>query len=301
MFKRYLSYIEVSTKITSLYAFLMTVSYLFSIGQKPDLFKSLVFFLSMLLFDMTATAINNYEDTKNNRQELQFNRKTALKIIIIQLAVSSGLGIYLALITDAVVLLLGMLCFLFGIIYSFGPVSISRLPLGEFFSGLFYGLMIPFILLYINMPEGTYLTYSADTVSVDFSFKIIPIIQVLLLSIVPFCATAGIMLANNICDLQKDTAVKRFTLPYYIGTKASLYLFAGLYYLIYLALIIMVIFGMLPPICLISLFTFIPIQKNIAKFHGKQEKAVTFVLSVKNYLIIMTSVTVLIFISGLFT
>lgn len=301
MFKRYLSYIEVSTKITSLYAFLMTVSYLFSIGQKPDLFKSLVFFLSMLLFDMTATAINNYEDTKNNRQELQFNRKTALKIIIIQLAVSSGLGIYLALITDAVVLLLGMLCFLFGIIYSFGPVSISRLPLGEFFSGLFYGLMIPFILLYINMPEGTYLTYSADTLSVDFSFKIIPIIQVLLLSIVPFCATAGIMLANNICDLQKDTAVKRFTLPYYIGTKASLYLFAGLYYLIYLALIIMVIFGMLPPICLISLFTFIPIQKNIAKFHGKQEKAVTFVLSVKNYLIIMTSVTVLIFISGLFT
>lgn len=301
MFKRYLSYIEVTTKITSLFAFLMTVSYLFSIGQKPDLLKSLAFFLSMLLFDMTATAINNYEDTKNNRQELQFNRKTALNIIIIQLLISSGLGIYLALITDVIVLLLGMLCFLFGIIYSFGPVSISRLPLGEFFSGLFYGLIIPFIVLYINMPDGTYLNYSADMVSVDFSFKIIPIIKVLLLSIIPFCATAGIMLANNICDLQKDAAVKRFTLPYYIGTKASLYLFAGLYYLIYLALIIMVVIGMLSPICLISLVTFIPIQKNIAEFHSKQEKAFTFVLSVKNYLIIMSSVTVLIFFSGLLT
>ena len=52
---------------------------------------------------------------------------------------AAAFWVYLALITDAVVLLLGGLCFLCGVFYSFGPVSISRLPLGEVMSGLFYG------------------------------------------------------------------------------------------------------------------------------------------------------------------
>ncbi|MHB1154760.1 MAG: UbiA family prenyltransferase [Eubacteriales bacterium] len=298
MFKRYLNYIEISTKITSVFAFLITISYLFSIGQKINTDKTLIFFAAMFIFDMTATAINNYEDTKKNDQSLQFNRNTALLIIIIQLLISTALGLYLAVITDIVVLLLGMLCFLFGILYSFGPISISKQPLGELFSGLFYGVLIPFILLYINMPKSTYLSFDISFQTLSFSLEIFPIITVLLLSIAPFCATANIMLANNICDLEKDITVKRFTLPYYMGLKA-LYLFAGLYYFIYLSIIIMVIIRILSPICLISLITIIPVQKNIKIFFKRQEKSVTFILSIKNHLYIMITNSFLIFISGL--
>lgn len=298
LFKRYLNYIEISTKITSVFAFIITISYLFSIGQKINTDKTIIFFAAMFIFDMTATAINNYEDTKKNGQPLQFNRNIALLIIIIQLLISSALGLYLAVITDIVVLLLGMLCFLFGILYSFGPISISKQPLGELFSGLFYGVLIPFILLYINMPKSTYLSFDISFQTLTFSIEIFPIITVLLLSVAPFCATANIMLANNICDVEKDITVKRFTLPYYIGSKA-LYLFAGLYYIIYLSVILMVISRILSPICLISLITIIPVHKNIEIFFKRQEKSVTFILSIKNYLYIMIANSFLIFVSGL--
>ena len=144
-------------------------------------------------------------------------------------AAAASFGVYLALITDVVVLLVGGLCFLCGVFYSFGPVSISRLPLGEVMSGLFYGFFIPFILLYINMPRGTYLLYSATGGEVSLTFKVLPIITVILLSAAPFCATANIMLANNICDVERDAAVKRHT-PHIISA-GRLSTFCGLYYL----------------------------------------------------------------------
>jgi len=252
----------------------------------------------MFLFDLTTTAINNYIDSKNDLQALQYKRKTALIIIYVLFLLSAAFGLYLAYLTDIIILLVGGICFLCGVFYTYGPVPISRQPLGEFLSGLFYGLLIPFIILYINMPRGTFLSLNFNFEIISLELKIVPMISLLLFSIIPFCTTANIMLANNICDLEKDIAVKRHTLPYYIGDRA-LYLFAGLYYLPYLALIIMVAFKILSPICLLSLITIIIVQKNISAFFKKQDKATTFVLAIKNYMIIMGSNTLMIFISAL--
>lgn len=215
------------------------------------------------------------------------------------LIISSVLGLWLVLLTDIVVLLLGGLCFLCGIFYTFGPVPISRQPLGEIFSGIFYGLLVPFILLYINMPEGYFLSFNFSDGALNISLALLPIITVLLLSVAPVCCTANIMLANNICDLEHDIVVRRHTLPYLIGKK-SLKLFAILYYATYAATILMAIFKMLSPICLLSLLTIIPVQKNINQFFKVQQKETTFVLSIKNFVIIMGVNTLLIFISGLF-
>jgi 1,4-dihydroxy-2-naphthoate octaprenyltransferase len=120
-----------------------------------------------------------------------------------------------------------------------------------------------------------------------------------MLSILPVCSTANIMLANNICDLERDLLVKRYTLPYYLGVKKALYLFAGIYYLCYLALVIMTVFQILSPICLLFMITIVPVQRNIRLFFKEQEKKSTFMVSIKNYLIIMGTITVLIFVSGL--
>jgi 1,4-dihydroxy-2-naphthoate octaprenyltransferase len=105
------------------------------------------------------------------------------------------------------------------------------------------------------------------------------------------------MLANNICDVEKDIAVKRHTLPYYIGKKA-LYLFAGLYYLTYASLIAMVILGILHPVCLLSLVTILPVQKNINEFFKKQDKATTFLCSIKSFILIMGANSIMILISA---
>ena len=297
MLKKFLDYIEIRTKITSTFAFLMTVAYLLYQEQQIQWGLTLLFFAAMLTFDLTTTAINNYIDTKNNHQTLQFKRRTALMIIYVLFLIGAGLGLYLAYLTDVIVLLAGALCFLCGVFYTYGPVPISRMPLGEVLSGMFYGLLIPFIILYINMPAGTYLTLALSWETVNLSLMVMPILELILFSVIPFCATANIMLANNICDLEKDIAVKRHTLPYYIGRKA-IDLFAGLYYLCYLVVIIMVAVRMISPICLLSLLTILPVQKNIKTFYKKQEKASTFMMAIKNYLLIMGSVTLVIFVSA---
>lgn len=298
MVKRFLSYVEIMTKITSTFAFLMTIAFLLYKKQPINWGLTLLFFAAMFLFDLTTTAINNYIDTKNNHQILQFQRRTALIIIYILFAISTALGLYLAYLTDIVVLLVGGLCFLCGVFYTYGPVPISRQPLGEVLSGLFYGLLIPFIILYINTQEGTFLSLNVNFETMSLVLKVKPILTILLFSIIPFCLTANIMLANNICDLEKDILVKRHTLPYYIGNKA-LYLHAGLYYLTYVATVIMVALGILSPISLLSLLTIFIVQKNINKFFKKQDKATTFITAIQNYIIIMGSNTLLIFISAL--
>ena len=147
------------------------------------------------------------------------------------------------------------------------------------------------------MPMGTYLTLDLNWETVNLSLEIVPILALILFSVIPFCTTANIMLANNICDLEKDIAVKRHTLPYYIGRKA-IYLFAGLYYLCYLVVIAMVATRMISPVCLLSLLTIVPVQKNINAFFKKQDKATTFMTAIMNYMMIMGSVTLAIFISA---
>lgn len=299
MIKRFLSYVEIRTKITSTFAFLFTIAYLYYVEQPVSWDVTLIFFASMFLFDLATTAINNYIDTKTNSQTLEFGRGTALAIILVLLGASTLLGLSLVYLTDIVVLLMGGICFLCGIFYTFGPIPISRQPWGEILSGIFYGFFIPFLLLYINMPEGTYLTldWSLQTVSLDL--QILPLLTVLMLSVIPVCTTANIMLANNICDVERDILVKRYTLPYYLGKRTALRLFAGIYYGTYLAVIAMTALKMLSPICLITLVSLIPVQKNINIFFKAQEKSSTFVVSIKNYVIIMGTNTALIFLSGL--
>ncbi len=297
MIKRFLSYVEIMTKITSTFAFLITIALLVYMGQPIKWDLTLLFFAAMLLFDLTTTAINNYIDTRNNHQTLQFKRSTAFIIICVLFSISAALGLLLAAQTDIVIFLAGGLCFLCGVFYTYGPVPISRQPLGEVLSGAFYGLLIPFIILYINLPAGTFLSMNVNFETIFLKFQVVPLLSLMLFSVVPFCTTANIMLANNICDLEKDIAVKRHTLPYYIGKKA-LYLFAALYYATYLATIAMVIFDILSPVCLLSLITIIPVQKNISIFFQKQEKETTFLIAIKNYIIIMGVNTLIIFISA---
>jgi len=299
MFAKFFQYTEIKTKITSTFTFAYTLAFLLYWEQKIDWKRTIIFFLAMFLFDLTTTAINNYIDSKDNDQMLAFKRKTSLIVIYLLFAISTLLGLYLAYLSDLVILAAGAVCFACGVLYTYGPIPISRQPLGEAFSGFFYGFMIPFILLYINTPKGTFLQYGISLKSLSLELMLAPFLILLLFSIIPFATTANIMLANNICDLEKDITVKRYTLPYYIG-KAPLPLFAGLYFLTYLVTLIMVIFGIFPLISLLSFLTLIPVLKNIKAFNKKQIKEETFICSIKNFVFIMGANTIFIFIGSFF-
>ncbi|MEA4896121.1 MAG: UbiA family prenyltransferase, partial [Oscillospiraceae bacterium] len=251
MFGRLLNYIEIKTKITSAFTFLLTIGFLLYQGRAILWGRTMLFFAGMFFFDLTTTAINNYIDSRDNGQALAFGRRRSLRIIFVLFGISAFLGLYLACITDIVVLLAGGFCFLCGVFYTFGPLPISRIPLGELLSGFFYGVMIPFILTYINSPANTLLSLSLSLKTATLTVQLVPVFTLLLFSVTPFAVTANIMLANNICDLEKDIEVGRHTLPYYIG-KSSLPLFACIYYFSYISMIFMVLFRILPAVALVS-------------------------------------------------
>ena len=300
MIKKFFKYVEIMTKITSVFAFLMTLAFLFHEGQPINVKLTLIFFASMFIFDLTTTAINNYIDSKDYPEMLPLPRRAALTIILVMFTISTALGLYLAYCTDIVVLLVGALCFLCGVCYTYGPLPISRLPFGEVCSGVFQGILTPFLLLYINMPKGTYLTYALIPSEVSLSLKVWPLLTLLLLCMIPTCLTANIMLANNICDIDADVKVNRFTLPYFLGLKHSLTLYAVLYYIAYLTPCIMVVLGMLHPACLLYLLTFPIVQKNIGIFRKEQKKPATFLTAIKNYIVLMSAYCISLLIGGIF-
>jgi 1,4-dihydroxy-2-naphthoate octaprenyltransferase len=200
------------------------------------------------------------------------------------LSLSTVLGLYLAYRTGIVVLLLGAFCFLLGIFYTFGPIPISRIPLGELFSGIAYGMFIPFLMLYINNPSY-YLTLSLSLKSITLSLQMVPLLSFLLFSLVTTFTTANIMLANNTCDLKKDEAVHRLTLVHYIGQPAAVKLFGWLYYSCYIAVILMVAFRILNPFALTFLLSFPLVWKNVSIFKKEQIKEKTFICSIRNFVI----------------
>lgn len=300
MIKKFFKYVEIMTKITSVFAFLMTLAFLFHEGQPINVKLTLIFFGSMFIFDLTTTAINNYIDSKDYPEMLPLPRRAALIIIFVMFGISAALGLYLAYCTDIVVLLVGALCFLCGVCYTYGPLPISRLPFGEVCSGVFQGILTPFLLLYINMPEGTFLTYTLSSAEISLSLKVWPLLTLVLLCMIPTCLTANIMLANNICDVDADVKVNRFTLPYFLGLKRSLTLYAALYYIAYLTPCIMVVLGMLHPTCLLYLLTFPIVQKNIGIFQKEQKKPDTFLTAIKNYIVLMSAYVIALLVGGIF-
>ena len=300
MIKKFFKYVEIMTKITSVFAFLMTLAFLIHEGQPINVKLTLIFFGSMFIFDLTTTAINNYIDSKDYPEMLPLPRRAALIIIFVMFGISTALGLYLAYCTDIVVLLVGALCFLCGVCYTYGPLPISRLPFGEVCSGVFQGILTPFLLLYINMLEGTFLTYTLSSAEISLSLKVWPLLTLVLLCMIPTCLTANIMLANNICDVDADVKVNRFTLPYFLGLKRSLTLYAALYYIAYLTPCIMVVLGMLHPACLLYLLTFPIVQKNIGIFRKEQKKPDTFLTAIKNYIVLMSAYVMALLVGGIF-
>lgn len=293
MIQRFLNYVEIRTKIASLLPFLLGLSYVLYTYKQVDIRNTLLFFISMLCFDMATTALNNYIDVKANGKILEFSQKTAKQILYFLLILAILLGLALVFYTGVIVLVLGALCFGVGIFYTFGPVPISRMPLGEIFSGLFMGLFIPFLVVFINAPEDSLIYFTFTNWLLQVSFNIMDLLKLGVVTIPAITGIANIMLANNICDLDEDVKVNRFTLPYYTGVKNALNIFAALYYLGFAAIIIMVVFGILPVYGLITIVGLIPIYKNISKFRKQQSKTITFPLSVQNLVISLVPVIII--------
>ena len=294
--KAYISFVELPTKVASVIPFIMGVVYTLCRYEEVNIGNLIIMFISMICFDMATTAINNYCDYKNEMKHLKgeykgrnamfvynISQKTALIVIGILLFIATTFGIILTFKTNLLVLAIGVICFFIGIFYTFGPIPISRMPLGEVFSGVFMGLLIPFLTIYISIYSKGYFGIYIEEAMLLMQFNIIEAISIGLVTVPLIGGISNIMLANNICDLEDDTKVGRYTLPYYIGKDIAVKIYKYTYYVCYISIILSVLIGALPKTALLSLFTFYVVNKNIKEFLYKQVKSETFVLAVKNF------------------
>jgi 1,4-dihydroxy-2-naphthoate octaprenyltransferase len=292
----FLQFIEIQTKLASMIPFIVGTLYSLYRYKSFNLKNFIIMGVSLLAFDMATTAINNYIDykkalkvngcnykDKNAIVKYGIKESTAIYIIFALLTIATFLGILLTLNTNVIVLLIGIISFLAGIFYTYGPIPISRMPLGEVFSGVFMGFVILFLSCYIHIFDRNIISLMYDNNMLDISINLVEIFYIFLISIPTMNGIANIMLANNICDVEDDILNNRYTLPYYLGKKNALNLFKILYYIGYIDIIILVILKVSPVWSLIVILTIIPLNKNIKLFSQKPLKSETFILSVKNF------------------
>jgi len=294
----FIKLVEIQTKVASVIPFFAGVAFA---KYRFDTFNPLVlllFFICLLSLDMATTAINNLMDYKravlkegfnfeyhNAVVRDKLNEKAVITVILLLLLTSAAFGLWLYVLTDIWVLLLGLFAGAIGVTYSFGPLPISRTPLGEVVSGLTMGGIIYFVAIYIQVYDLELIKIGLENSVLAIDLKIIDLIAIILTSLPMIIYISNIMLANNTCDVEDDVVNQRFTLPFFIGKKRASYLFALLNLSTFLILIFNVLVGVLPLITLLSLITIIPIYKNSRTFIDKQDKASTFVLSVKNFIL----------------
>jgi 1,4-dihydroxy-2-naphthoate polyprenyltransferase len=303
----FLKLVEIQTKVASMIPFLLGTMFTIYRYDSFNIENFVIMLISLLTFDMATTAINNYYDYKkatktkdDSYRKANIIGKDNLKessvvaIIISLVLIATSFGIALTFNTDIIVLLIGAVSFMVGILYTFGPIPLSRMPLGEIFSGFFMGFVILFLSVYIHIFDSNIVTLAFENYIINFSINIKEVLYIFLISIPAVGGIANIMLANNICDVEEDIINKRFTLPYYIGKKSALRLFKSLYYIGYLTIVILVVLQVAPIASLLTLLTLIPVNKHLSIFYKKQVKSETFVLGVKNFIIMNGSLLIII-------
>lgn len=301
----FMDLVEIRTKAASVIPFTLGILYAAYNYGSLDIKNSLIFFLSMISIDMATTAINNYMDYKKSTYREGFNFKIhnvisreglslnkVKSIIVLLLLFGAGMGLYLVTLTDYIVLLIGALGFAIGVSYSFGPIPISRTPLGEIFSGILMGGAIFFVAVYINTMEAQLISISFIFSRMIVNLMIVDIIKILLASLPLIIMISNIMLANNLCDMESDIQNSRFTLPIYIGKKRGLILYSVGYLLVYLFVLLNALIKIYPVMALLALLSAPKVYKNVKTFKLSQSKKDTFKLSVLNFIMISVNLII---------
>lgn len=293
----FLELVEIKTKLASLFPFTLGILFSWYYFSEIDAINMVLFFIAMLVFDMATTAINNtvdyvkaknldYRDEENilGRAGLSVKRTTVL--IVSMVIFSAIIGLILVYRTNLVLLLLGVFCFAVGVLYTFGPFPISRMPLGEVMSGLTMGFGIFFIAVFINVPASAIMMLTIDWPEFYLAGNLADTAAVFLASLPLVLTIANIMLSNNICDYETDITNHRYTLTYYIGKSTAVRLYGWLYYSVFAAATLAVLLRV-NPLWMLGIWLVFPIvQANIKKFQAKQDKATTFNLAIKNLVIL---------------
>lgn len=300
--KTFLEVVEIRTKVASVFPFAVGVLFSIAFFHEIHWLNTILFFIGMLIFDLATTAINNYMDYEKAHSEVYkyeeniIGRKNLSPVLIRNMILAMILfvlviGIILTMNTGWLLFLMGFVCCFIGVFYTFGPIPLSRMPLGEIFSGFTMGLGIFAMVVYVN-------TFSSKVydLTIDFStgqFQLagnLWAVSAIILASLPLVFTiANIMLANNLRDLDRDIENHRYTLVFYIGRPAGTVLFQLLMYACYFVLLMGLLSGVYEWPILVAFLTLPKIHGNLQRFKKTLPQPVSFSYSIKNMVLFNAS------------
>jgi 1,4-dihydroxy-2-naphthoate polyprenyltransferase len=208
--------------------------------------------IASVFIQMATNMFNEYYDFKRGLDTEQsigiggtivrngVKPKTVLNLAFMLYGISVFIGIYICMETSWMLAVVGGLSMMVGYFYTGGPYPIAYTPFGELFSGVVMGMLLILIAFYIQ--TGTVTT------------------EAVLLSIPSMLLVAGIMLANNIRDLEGDKEGGRKTLAILVGRSNAITILMLFFIISYGWIIAMILFGHLTPWVLII---FISIKKPV--------------------------------------
>lgn len=288
----FLEFVEIRTKIASVFPMLLGFLWTGYHYQQFNWLNSLIFAIAVISFDMCTTAINNtidfhkaidldYKNQENVIGKNNLSFKKMVYIVLALLAFAIIFAISLVFLTDFLLLVLGGLCFLLGITYTFGPTPISRSPYGEVMSGVTMGFGIFFLAIYMTMyGEILSSTHTFGTIAINFNW--FETVKIFMMSIPLISFIANIMLANNTRDLETDIINERKTLVFYIGKTNAVRLYQILSTIPWIVWLLYIISGILPIWSILG-FGLLPIHyKSILRFKEKQTRE-TFPEAIKSF------------------
>jgi 1,4-dihydroxy-2-naphthoate octaprenyltransferase len=296
--KVFLKVVEIQTKLASLFPFAIGVLFSIAYFKQFQLGYTLLFFIGMVVFDMATTAINNYMDFKKAKSTVYKYEENIIgssgvspelvrNMILGMIAFTAIIGIFLTVKTGWLFLVLGGICCFIGVFYTFGPIPLSRMPLGEVFSGFTMGLGIFAMTIYLNVMSNRPFYLSFDWQKGNFALvgNFWTVLAVVLASLPMVFTIANIMLANNLRDLDTDIENHRYTLVYYIGRKQGVMLFQLMMLACYLVILIGLLVGVYRWPILIVFLSLLPIRKNLQLFKEELPHPKSFGYSIKNLIL----------------
>jgi 1,4-dihydroxy-2-naphthoate octaprenyltransferase len=296
--KVFLNIVEIETKLASLFPFAAGVLFSVAYFRQFSWRHTLLFFIGMVVFDMATTATNNYMDFRKAKSAVYKYQENIIgrsgvspalvrNMIFGMIAFTAAIGVILTVQTGWLLLLMGGLCCVIGIFYTFGPVPISRMPLGEVFSGVTMGLGIFAMTVYLNVGKNPpfYLTLDFSRETFALSGNVWQTLAVVWASLPLVLSIANIMLANNLRDLERDIENQRYTLVYYIGREKGIFLFQLMALSCYGVLLLGLVFGVFKWPILLSLASFPKIHKNLRQFKAEMPQPQSFRFSINNLVV----------------
>lgn len=294
----FLEVVELRTKVASVFPFVMGVLFSLVYFHEIHPVNTVIFFIGMLVFDLTTTSINNYMDfrkAKSEQYKFEHNvigrekvpEALVRNMIFGMLALTFVIGLYLTYATGWLLLVMGAVVCFIGVFYTFGPIPLSRMPLGEVFSGFTMGLGIFAITIYINTVNQKVFYLALDFASGTFGLigNLWAVCAIVLASLPLVFTIANIMLANNLRDLEADIENHRYTLVYYIGRQHGIQLFQGMMLASYAALLLGFLFGIFQWPILLVFLSLPKIRQNLKAHQASLPHPNSFGYSIKNMIL----------------